>query len=225
MTNEGDISVADWVHSWNKMHGDLSSDSFAWDKFAANMASFFTSDVSPFIERLEANGVAYLARKYKHKSDADAWVYSIFVNVPHSAHLVEVTATAVQDAHHDLFEELSPSMCQTAMRLTQPAADLTTLWSELGDVDEDAGGLPSLLAVSVMVPTSSPKDVERFLRKYGRNEVSHCNAKSSWPCGSFLAAVFFQNTGEPLPKFLRIIGARALRSRPLPSPSPWGASA
>ena len=73
MTNEGDISVADWVHSWNKMHGDLSSDSFAWDKFAANMASFFTSDVSPFIERLEANGVAYLARKYKHKSDADAW--------------------------------------------------------------------------------------------------------------------------------------------------------
>ena len=111
-------------------------------------------------------------------------------------------------------------MCQTAMRLTQPSADLTTLWSELGGVDEDAGGLPSLLAVSVMVPTSSPKDVERFLRKYGRNEVSHCNAKSSWPCGSFLAAVFFQNTGEPLPKFLRIIGARALRSKPLPSPSP-----
>ena len=179
MTNEGDISVADWVHSWNKMHGDLSSDSFAWDKFAANMASFFTSDVSPFIERLDANGVAYLARKYKHKSDADAWVYSIFVNVPHSAHLVEVTATTVQDAHHDLFEELSPSMCQTAMRLTQPAADLTTLWSELGGVDEDAGGLPSLLAVSVMVPTSSPKDVERFLRKYGRNEVSHSHAKSS----------------------------------------------
>ena len=60
----------------------------------------------------------------------------IFVNLPHSAHLVEVTSTTVQDAHHGLFEELSPSMCQTAMRLTQPSADLTTLWSELGDVDE-----------------------------------------------------------------------------------------
>ena len=77
----------------------------------------------------------------------------IFVNLPHSAHLVEVTSTTVQDAHHGLFEELSPSMCQTAMRLTQPSAALTTLWSELGDVDEDAGGLPSLLAVSVMVPS------------------------------------------------------------------------
>ena len=162
---------------------------------------------------------------YATKAQVGRGRVGIFVNLPHSAHLVEVTSTTVQDAHHGLFEELLPSMCQTAMRLTQPSADLTTLWSELGDVDEDAGGLPSLLAVSVMVPTSSPKDVERFLRKYGRNEVSHCNAKSSWPCGSFLAAVFFQNTGEPLPKFLRIIGARALRSKPLPSPSPSRASA
>ena len=128
-----------------------------------------------FIERLEANIVAYLARKYKHKSDADAWVYSIFVNVPHSAHLVEVTATTVQDAHHGLFEELSPSMCQTAMRLTQPAADLTTLWSELGGVDEDAGGLQSLLAVSVMVPMSSPKRCacgpSRAARRRGRRST------------------------------------------------------
>ena len=90
-------------------------------------------------------------------------------------------------------------MCQTAMRLTQPSADLTTLWSELGDVDEDAGGLPSLLVVSVMVPTSSPKDVERFLRKYGRNEVSHSHAKSS--SGARRLGLRQFSRGSFLPKF------------------------
>jgi len=119
---------------------------------------------------LQGEDYESFALYYATEAQAGRGRVGIFVNLPHSAHLVEVTSTTVQDAHHGLFEELSPSMCQTAMRLTQPSAALTTLWSELGDVDEDAGGLPSLLAVSVMVPTSSPKDVERFLRKYGRNE-------------------------------------------------------
>ena len=115
----------------------------------------------------------------------------IFVNLPHSAHLVEVTSTTVQDAHHGLFEELSPSMCQTAMRLTQPSAALTTLWSELGDVDEDAGGLPSLLAVSVMVPSelaegrrALPAQVrpQRGLALQRQVEL----AVRQFSCGSFL---------------------------------------
>ena len=50
-----------------------------------------------------------------------------------------------------------------------------------------------------MVPTSSPKDVERFLRKYGRNEVSHSHAKSS--SGARRLGLRQFSRGSFLPKF------------------------
>ena len=66
------------------------------------------------------------------------------------------------------------------MRLMQTSDELSAMWTKLnGTAANAASGLPDLLAVSTMMPTSDTSDMERFLRKYGRNDVTHSRAASS----------------------------------------------
>ena len=51
---------------------------------------------------------------HTHTRDIEAWIYSIFVNVPHSGHVIEVTSSTLgaDRATRARFSELEPATCQ-----------------------------------------------------------------------------------------------------------------
>ena len=167
VTREGSKPVDHWVALWTGLHGDYGAANWTWDEYMPMLVQLYAPDLSPFVAKLRANNVSFLATfdgpagAGARGADAAAgWsggVYSLFVTAPYSGHVYQIFAANVSvAAHRASFAAPPASSCAPSLRPRQAAADLRAAWAALGGVGADgrADGLPSVLVAGVAEPAS-----------------------------------------------------------------------
>ena len=157
-TQDGAITVGDWVDAWTTMH-NFSDPAFEWNEFMHQGMTFWAPTLDPFLG-FWGHDVAVLYRKYV-ETDVDV-VYSARVVVPGSGHVVEIVSRNVSDpkpfANYSEYGE-----CPESNHLTATMADLESQWAKFGGSSHaDDLGLPDLLIAQITMPVPNAEDTSRF---------------------------------------------------------------
>ena len=164
VTREGSEHVSDWVKLWTTLHGAPGADDFEWDEFAPMLVTLFTTDLSPFVERLRANGVSFLAIADADDDDSGGGaateattetaettakaatetlisapsktttLYSLYVAAPSSGHLYQLTSDALSNASH------APAFGTAPASMCAASLRLAQPTAYLRDVWDELGG-------------------------------------------------------------------------------------
>ena len=172
VTPEGNVSVGDWIESWTTLHDEIAHNGLGqWDVFAAQMVTFYTPHLGPFIKKLTKEGTPFFATRYAHPGTADGTtMYSLWVSVPNAGVLVELTSddTALTASQLRAFANLTAheEVCPSSLYARQTPSELSERWSNmLGRVEND-NGLPDVIPVSTTHPTTEVDDVHEFFKDY-----------------------------------------------------------
>ena len=158
-TQDGAVSVGDWVDAWTSMHNFSAAD-FSWNEFVHQGMTFWAPTLDPFLG-FWGHDVAVLYRKYVEASSGDR-VYSARVVVPGSGHVVEIVSRNVSDPRpFSNYSEVGE--CPEANHLASTMAELEDQWTKFGGSShaEDLG-LPDLLIAQITMPVANEADTPRF---------------------------------------------------------------
>jgi hypothetical protein len=172
VTPEGNVSVGDWIMSWNALHDEIVRNGLGeWDVFAAQMVTFYTPYLGPFIKKLTKEGTPFFATRYAHPGTADGTImYSLWVSVPNAGVLVELTSddAGLTASQLRAFANLTAhdEVCPASLYARQTPSELKTRWSNmLGRVAND-NGLPDVMPVSTTHPATEVDGVYEFFKDY-----------------------------------------------------------
>lgn len=165
VTEEGDIPVSAWVDEWNELHAASLADG-TWNTWMAQSVTFYTPFLSPFIKRWDDGSVRWQGRRYVSELDGET-LYSAFVAVPHSGHMIELVSDNLHPKYSRLFGHLTDDMCPDAVRVNRTVADMSVYWGFLGGEEvNEITQLPDVLVVQVTMPTDNIWSLPRYLKEY-----------------------------------------------------------
>ena len=158
----GHESSERWVRAWTDQHSNLAKEQ--WDVFNAPSLTLYTPWLTPFIRRVEREGIEHL--RYYQQHDSGSALYSLLINVPYSGLTIEVVSdedlVASKTVDHNTFESMIEMMCPTSLVVHQDPRTLRKVHQKLGGLDANTHGLPDLLMVSMMMPTTVPDRFGHF---------------------------------------------------------------
>ena len=158
----GHESSNGWVEAWTEEHENLSKE--RWDVFSAPSLTLYTPWLTPFVRRVEREGVAHL--RYYQEHETGAALYSLLINIPYSGLTIEVVSdedlVSSKTVDHNTFEAMIEQMCPYSLMVHQDPRTLRRVHAKLGGLSANAHGLPDLLMVSMAFPTTVPARFAHF---------------------------------------------------------------
>ena len=144
VTNEGNVTTAEWVAYWRSLHTDFSG---GWDAFMALGSTFYVPDVTPFAEKLTEMGAPTMRVRYANPIDSTP-MFSLAAVVPNTGHLIEVVSEQVADALRDGFSDGWPAgACGPANAVGYSVEHMHRSWEDHRGAWSNSFGLPDLLLV------------------------------------------------------------------------------
>jgi len=155
VTKNGTETPNEWWSYLHDLHGNMTE----WDQFMHYGTTFLTSDLSAHLERFQADGIPFFARKTSSGS-----TYSLLVQTP-SAKVMEIVAASAPSKGANLFKNWEQHECPAAHSWDEE--QLNTILSSQ-ELQGRSSGLPSLTAIGVNIAASadSVSGIGSWLKKY-----------------------------------------------------------
>jgi hypothetical protein len=170
VTPNGSETPDEWFSYMSELHGDMTR----WDQFMHYGTTFYASDLSAHLERFQADGVPFMARK----TSSEATLYSLLVQTP-SAKTMEIVSTKAPRSNASLFVEWGIDECPVSHErdLSEIKTISDSFWSDyvptylsdyLSDHQQSHRELPPLTAIGVNIaaPAQTVSEIGAWLEKY-----------------------------------------------------------
>ncbi|KAH8058776.1 hypothetical protein JL720_13965 [Aureococcus anophagefferens] len=145
-----------WVQAWSEEHENLSKE--RWDVFSAPSLTLYSPWLTPFIRRVEREGISHL--RYYQEHETGSTLYSLLINIPYSGLTIEVVSdedlVTSKTVDHNTLEAMIERMCPYSLMVHQDPRTLRKVHEKLGGLSANSHGLPDLLMVSMAFPTTVP---------------------------------------------------------------------
>merc|ERR1719230_719954 len=123
VTENGSQTPDEWFSYMSALHGDMKS----WDQFMHYGTTFYATDLSDHLEKFQADGVPFMARK----TSSDTILYSLLVQTP-SAKIMEIVSTKAPSSNASLFVEWADDECPVSHE--RSLTEITTLSNSLSEI-------------------------------------------------------------------------------------------
>ncbi|KAH8050624.1 hypothetical protein JL722_11282 [Aureococcus anophagefferens] len=121
-----------WVQAWSEEHENLSKE--RWDVFSAPSLTLYSPWLTPFIRRVEREGISHL--RYYQEHETGSTLYSLLINIPYSGLTIEVVSdedlVTSKTVDHNTFEAMIERMCPYSLMVHQDPRTLRKVHEKLG---------------------------------------------------------------------------------------------
>jgi hypothetical protein len=172
VTNNGSQTPDEWFSYMSALHGAMKS----WDQFMHYGTTFHAHDLSDHLEKFQADGVPFMARK----TSSDTPLYSLLVQTP-SAKIMEIVSTKAPNSYASLFVEWKNDECPVSHERSLSEIETFNQNSEQSrrlkaypqyppyPPPSPSPELPTLTAIGVNIAASAQtvNEITAWLEKYG----------------------------------------------------------